>query len=77
MKTRSTLLFAFLICFGPELSVNGTTVMVGNLPGAVAACNQAYKQLKKGDMDGAIQSYSTAFRIDPRMYVAVYERGTL
>ena len=33
--------------------------------------------MKKGDLEGAIQSYSTAFRVDPRMYVALYERGTL
>ncbi len=43
----------------------------------VAACNQAFKQVKKGDLDGAVQSLTTASKIDPRMYVAIYRRGTI
>ena len=78
MKTCSLLLLLLLVIGSArELQGRDAVIQVGNLPGAVAASNQAYDQLKKGDLDGAIRSYSTAFKIDPRMYVAIYERGTI
>ncbi|MBA2435772.1 MAG: tetratricopeptide repeat protein [Chthoniobacterales bacterium] len=76
MKTWFLLLF-LVVGSAFQLQARDTYLPVGNLPGAVAACNQAYKQIKKGDFDGAIQSYTTAFKVDPRMYVAIYERGVI
>jgi tetratricopeptide (TPR) repeat protein len=78
MKTCSLLLLLLLaVGSAHELQGRDPVVQVGNLTGAVAASNQAYDQLKKGDLDGAIRSYTAAFKIDPRMYVAIYERGTI
>ena len=77
MNSRLILLFSLTLGFALPLEAGKRVIQVGNLPGAVAACNQAFKQVESGDLDGAIQSYGTAFKIDPRMYVAIYQRGAL
>ena len=41
---------------------------MGNLAGAVIAANRANDLCKNGDLDGAIQAYSSAFQIDPRIF---------
>ena len=43
----------------------------------MAAANKANDLAKKGDLDGAIGYYSVAIKIDPTMYVSIFERGTL
>ena len=77
MKTWLFLLLFLAFGSAPRLEAADRVIQVGNLPGAVAACNQAFKQVKNGDLDGAIRSYTTAFKVDPRMYVAIYQRGAL
>ncbi|CAN5378005.1 hypothetical protein BH20VER3_BH20VER3_02730 [soil metagenome] len=58
--------------FGRDVVMN-----VDNHPTAVAANNKATQLAKKGDLDGAIRYYTAAFKADPTMFVAIYERGTM
>ncbi len=79
MKKISSLLAPLLFAASvvSPLQARDTTISVGNLAGAVAAANKANELLKKDDLDGAIRLYTAAFQIDPRMYLAIYERGTI
>ena len=71
------LIFGVGLVFSLPARARDTVIESGNLSGAVAASNRANDLYKKGDLAGAIQAYSMAFKIDPRMYLALYERGTI
>lgn len=80
MKSRS--LWTLLLCLGGILSVGNlfgrdVVMNVDNHPTAVAANNKATQLAHKGDLDGAIYYYTAAFKADPSMFVAIYERGTM
>jgi tetratricopeptide (TPR) repeat protein len=78
MKIRSFLVL-LIVAAGPACLLQGRDVIlnVDNPPAAVAAANKANDLAKKGDLDGAVAYYTVAIKIDPGMYVSIFERGTL
>jgi tetratricopeptide (TPR) repeat protein len=74
---RSIALAFAALAFVNHLVARDVVLNVDNHPTAVAAANQANELAKKGDVAGAIRLYTAAFKADPSMYVAIYERGAL
>ena len=76
---KCSLLVVLLLAAGTirPLLARDTVLRVDNAAAAVAAANKGTELANKGDLDGAIGYYSAAVKVDPQMYLAVYERGTI
>lgn len=75
MKLFSPALALATIVIAASSFARDTTLFVTNDGAAVSASNKAAALARKGDMQGALQYYTTAIKLDPTFYLAIYSRG--